>query len=448
MNGFKDIFLKCADILGGEAGLQRGGAFSEAMNLLEALGGQPDDVGEAVDPAQHENLRSLLALAARCDDLFSLDMPHAPGASFVGAKFCAQSFGINGHGSQVVGAAGRGLTFKQAFESCLGETAEYLSFIERDNDPIGEASRVADNYTPSVANWVAAGLGLQSVEELANLEHVEARSLGSETTKTFPVELVLRRPEHKRLSPRAAHSNGVAAGKTIADAVRSGILELIERDAMMLWWYGGNPANTISNGAAWGKEFLSFIAGCREGSGRVCWFLDISSDVPVPVIAAFSSHVDGSSVVGGFAANPDPRIAATRAFLEMCQMELAQQISCDKQSYLDDDQLSAQDRIWIERDRQLSIDNFPRLKRASTLESLSAHAPNGAERELAKVLDVAGFEAFVVDLTRPDIGIPTARIIIPALQGTDLTWKSERLLAAARKNDFELPIRPETVSPF
>lgn len=448
MNNVKETIRNCTDVLQGNYNSLSRTEISEAEQLLKALDYLPGVPDEVTDPITRENRLALLTLAARCDDLFSLDMPNAPGAFFFGAKFKTDAFDIDGHGLMPIGVAGRGLSFGQAFESCIGETAEYLSFIERKNDPLVVKSCSSAQYQKPMTDWIHSGLGIRSDEDLATFEKIEARSLHSEKTIALPLELVLRRSESKRKAVRTAHSNGVAAGVSLSTATTAGTLELIERDAMVLWWYGGNAAKSITNGAVWGTEFLSFVSTCRQGSSRDCWFLEITSDIPVPVIAAFSSRVDGSVVVGGFAADPDPLRAATRAFLEMCQMELAQQISTDKQSYLPAGQLSAQDRIWIERERQLSLENFPRLKKATTVEECAVQAQSVTSDNLAEAISVAGLEAFLVDLTRPEIGIPTVRVIVPGLQGTDRNWVSARLSAVARDNNLTLQVETKTMSPF
>ncbi|POF27928.1 YcaO-like family protein [Roseibium marinum] len=445
----KDLLQRSAALMEGQP--DSGDAGSEdARRFLDALGYLPGPDSRKPDPEEDANRRALMALACRCDDLFTLDMPHASGASFFGAKFSPAAFGISGFGSAPASAGGRGVSLREAFESCLGEAAEYLSFIERKDDPLTILSSAQPpSVTPGIPeDWLRGGLGVEPEESLGLYDLVGVRSLYTGEPVTLPLELVLRRPAHKRNGERAAHSNGVASGVTTSDAVRSGLLELIERDAMVLWWYGGQTPRTITNGAAWGEEFLSFITCCRPASSRNCWFLELTTDIQVPVFAALSSRVDGSQVVAGFAADQDSRRAAKRAFLEMCQMELAQQISADKPSYLPDDRLSDQDRIWIEREKQLSLDNFPRLKRAASVETLSAVARGGEATGPVEAVAQIGLEAFWVDLTRPEVDIATVRTLVPGLQATDASWVSTRLSEVARTNCIDLDTETGPVAPF
>jgi len=445
----KDLLQKSAALLERDPASADKGS-EEARRFLDALEYLPGADIPKPSPEMEANRRALIALAGRCDDLFTLSMPHAPGATFFGAKFHPSAFGISGFGSAPASAGGRGVSLKEAFESCLGETAEYLSFIERENDPLlAMSSSRPHSLPPGISeNWLRGGLDAGPEEDLARLDFVDARSLHTGELISLPLELVLRRPEHRRNGKRAAQSNGVASGVTMLDAVNSGLLELIERDAMVLWWYGGQTPRTITNGAAWGETFLGFTASCRPASSRDCWFLELTTDLQIPVIAALSSRVDGTQVVAGFAADRDSRRAAERAFLEMCQMELAQQISAEKPSYLSDDRLSQQDRIWIERERQLSLDNYPRLKQAASVEAVSDVPPDREAASPVEAIARGGLEAFWVDLTRPEIGIATARTLVPGLQATDPCWVSARLTEAARINCVELEAAKSAVAPF
>ena len=375
-------------------------------------------------------------------------MPDTPGAFFFGAKITPEAFGLTEHGSKATGAGGRGFSLGTAFESCMGETAEYLSFLERDNDQLATSSPVDVEFGSETLQWIKCGLGVELPEQLQALDCVISQSLNSNRKIPLPLELVLRRPLNRRWSSRPAHSNGVATSVTLQAAIRAALLEVIERDAMVLWWYGGDDPHAVLQGHHWGADFQDRIHACRRHSDRACWFLDITSDIGIPVIAAFSSKPDGSEVVGGFAADTDPRVAASRAFLEMCQMELAQKISSDKKTYLPDAQLSEQDRIWIERQAHLSLENRPRLKLAKSGGKEPPGLRSTHSTDPLEAISKAGFEAFFVDLTRSEINVPCARVLIPGLQPTDPTWRTDRLSATAARNSFEIGKVQERISPF
>lgn len=430
----KDLFEACI------AGLDSPGAPAAqhhgAPELLRALGyaRAPGDEAEPLDEAQLQNRRALLRLASRFDDIFSLPLPHAPGSSFFGALVAPRALGVLGHGPNASGVGGRGITMGGAFESCVGEAAEYLSFIEWDQDDRITGLTEDHGLTPDELTWALTGIGLGSEAPVSRRDWIAASALGDGRRVRFPSELVLRRPAPRRTGTRAAESNGVGAGPTYEDAVRSGLLEAVERDAVGLWWFGGEPARNLSPDVKNASRFRAFLHAVRDDTARRVWFLDLTNDLAVPVIAALSSEPDGAAVIAGFSADPDPRTAAQGALLELCQMELAQQISLYKWREMPEDKLQDMDRVWIERFQSLSLGNSPKLGQSTGGDKLRAAPPGSSIQEITAHLEGMGFTPYAADLTRSEVGIPVARVLVPGLQSAKPDWVSSRLRDAARAN--------------
>ena len=411
-----------------------------APDLLEALGYLPERDGSAedLDETRNRNRHALIRLASQFEDIFSMPLPHAPGAAFFGALVAPRSFGILGHGPDPSGVGGRGTTLREAFESCIGEAAEYLSFIEWDEDERIGRDGGDHGLSPDEVKWALAGMGLASNEDFPAHDWVGAYALHDERRVRFPSELVLRRPLHLRKGGRAAESNGVGAGATFDDAVRSGLLEAVERDAIALWWFGGRPAGKLAASVEASSAFQTFLHATRGDGGRSVWFLDLTNDLGIPVVAALSAETDGSAAVAGFSAHPDPLAAARGALLELCQMELAQQISLYKWREMPEAALKDMDRIWIERFDSLSLDNHPRLGPAAQVNEVRTAALGSSTQDITAHLKSAGFEPYAVDLTRPQINLPVARILVPGLQSAKPDWLSTRLIDAARANGMDM----------
>lgn len=412
-----------------------------AIDLLLTLGYcQPTgrDPPHDIEPADHhgrDNCLSLLALAARLDRTFRLPMRHAPGACFIGAMVSPERLAIAGH--PATGVGGRGLDIRQAFESCVGEAAEYLSFIARGDEATG--GRENDGLARDELDWAVAGLGLESERRLADLDWLAARCLGEDRRVRFPAELVLRRPAGLRKAPREAESTGVGAGSTRDAATLSGLLEVIERDAIGLWWHGGAPARPAGTDLTDDPEFGRFMAGLRGDSDRVWRLLDITTDLGVPTFAALSAERDGRVVVAGFSTRLDAREAARGAILEMCQMELAQDLALAKLARQGEETLGRQDRLWIARARDLSLETTPQLQAENLPRTCIRFPPDGHPlAALVERLRDRSFHAYSVDLTRPDPGIPVVRVIVPGLQSAKPDWITPRLAAAAEANDQPL----------
>ncbi|MEM1048227.1 MAG: YcaO-like family protein [Pseudomonadota bacterium] len=427
------LFLQCRDFLAGiapdldEAGRQ----FLETVNYL------PDETaaGNAIPEPVSRNRQALLSLAATFSRAFRLPLPHAPGAAFFGAMGMPSALGITGYGNDAVGFAGRGMTFGQAFESCVGEAAEYFSFIERDIDPLlTPPERLA---APGDADlcWAFDGIGIDPGTSTADLTWVAAMPLDGEPggAVRFPSELVLRRPAGRRVGKRPAESTGVGAGPTLDAALYSGLMECIERDAIALWWYGGNNAARVCDTALQRIGFTRYAEHVRAGSNRPFWFLDLTTDLDLPVIAALSSTVDGHSVVTGFCARVDIRHAVLGAFLEMCQMELAQQISRAKLEQRGPEAMQAQYWTWIERFKSFSCDAYPHFLGQESLDPFTSEGVDDPMTTAVERLRVHGLRAYWVDLTRPEVGVACARVLVPGLQSPKPDWISERLKAAAAR---------------
>src|SRR5262249_3912650 len=87
-----------------------------------------------------------------------------------------------------------------------------------------------------------------------------------------------------------ADSNGCAAGSCREEAILQGFFELVERDALALWWYSRAPRPEV--------RLDSFRQPCltalRQGLarlGRAVWVLDITTDLGIPAFVALSREV-------------------------------------------------------------------------------------------------------------------------------------------------------------
>ena len=131
--------------------------FLLALNYLEH-----DETCRGLVPATlnlstSENRHALLKLASKMNRAFQLPSPHAPGATFFGGTMAAVTFGLAAHGHGSASAGGRGTTFRAAFEGCLGEVAEYISFLQRDNDPLIATGPDHRSDCTTLGQWAVLG---------------------------------------------------------------------------------------------------------------------------------------------------------------------------------------------------------------------------------------------------------------------------------------------------
>ena len=242
---------------------------------------QLDYRGDRPESARHRS--ALLHAAARFRRIFALRAPDAPNLVVLGAEVEPAEFGL---GNGPVGhVAGTGLNFPQAFEACVGEGVEYASQFATGDDPIAlvaEDEALAGASTAWRELWQRLA-PYRRRDRRHPTAWTNAASLADGEPVRVPVDLCFRRAVDVRdLDPPWPLSTGMGAGIDPLDATLHGLLELVERDAVALWWRGGRPARIVSDASGSAK-----IEHLRGGpTRRRSWLLDITSDVGVPVVVA------------------------------------------------------------------------------------------------------------------------------------------------------------------
>ncbi|MGW7290958.1 YcaO-like family protein [Streptomyces xiamenensis] len=114
-----------------------------------------------------------------------------------------------------------------------------------------------------------------------------------------------------RSLPRTHHLNyaGIAAGQGFDDAVERGLLEIVERDALELWWHLDGPARGIDPAGVPG------LADDLAGSGLDVHLIEMPSEF-APCVGALVHDRRLGLYAAGFACKYDPAEAARKAVLE------------------------------------------------------------------------------------------------------------------------------------
>lgn len=231
-------------------------------------------------------------------------------------------------------------------------------------------------------------------------------------------------------------SNGNAAGSSLEDAVLQGLLEIVERDAVALWWYNRTPVPAVDLDAfhdPWTEELREVYAEL----GREVWVLDVTSDLGIPAMVAASRRVDQrpEEIMFGFGAHLDPRLALRRALTELNQlMPVLINVGSDGR-YGTDDQDAV--RWW----RDATVANQPYLlpdvgdrpRVPSDYRYTLNHDLFDDVTEIRNKLESLGMEMLVLDQTRPDIGLPVVKVIVPGMRHFWARFAPGRL--------FDVPVR-------
>ncbi|TRZ75788.1 MAG: hypothetical protein D4R93_04405 [Deltaproteobacteria bacterium] len=211
------------------------------------------------------------------------------------------------------------------------------------------------------------------------------------------------------------HTNGIAAGNTMEEAVVHGLAELIERDAWSLARYERNYSDALFIEDEPANQFIINIFERIENANIEIVAKDITSDIGVPVIAAFSRDLVYQTMkpIDGFGAHLDPRVAMVRSLLEIVTtralfiQKFGIEGMCEPvTAYLGDQERNDDPRFYAYnqkglRDIEVSYGNDILLDVRTIIGKLQAR---GLDRVIA------------VDLTRTDTDIPTVRMIVPGLE--------------------------------
>jgi ribosomal protein S12 methylthiotransferase accessory factor len=217
-----------------------------------------------------------------------------------------------------------------------------------------------------------------------------------------------------------ACSNGCAAGNTLEEAILQGFLELVERDAVALWWYNRarRPGVDLDT---FGEPYLDRLRAFLHEHGRDFWVLDLTSDLGIPVYSSITRRLDGPAeqIMPGFGAHLDPKVALLRAVTEMNQM-LSSPLLGLPENGPEKEPVDPETAHWL---TTATIANQPYLLPADgPSRTAASHTPiwtdDVADDVLAcqALVERAGMEMLVLDQTRPEVGLPVAKVIVPGLR--------------------------------
>ena len=341
-------------------------------------------------------------------------------------------------------AAGKGSTYRQSEASALCEAVErYCGGLHgdeivcrkrfRDFSCISESEAIHPNDVQLFSDRQ-----LDDADRINALEHpynfiperfdpdestdwTPAWSFTEERHKYLPTSL-LYATSIKQRGPRGlkADSNGCAAGNTLEEAILQGFFELVERDAFAVWWYNYIPRPGVDLDS-FGDTYLAQAEDYYRNLGRDLRVLDITHDLGIPVFVAVSRRVDNvkEDIIYGAGAHLDANVALLRAICELNQFLgwLGTSTEQGPNSDINEpmclkwfDQGRLEDHPWMEADptMALRISTDYTTPRTVDLRDDIEHC--------RKLVEEKGMELLALDQTRPDIGMPVARVIVPGMR--------------------------------
>ena len=339
-------------------------------------------------------------------------------------------------------SAGKGSTREQSRVSALCEAVERYSGARQgdeirvrrrvveflgDEDAIhpNEAQLFSDRQLDDAESINAKGHPYNIVpprlDPDAEIDWTPVWSLTQRRHRYFPTSMLYSMaPEQRGPMDLIADSNGCAAGNTLEEAILQGFYELTERDAFAIWWYNRLQVPGVDL-ESFDDEYLAAAPNYYARCGREVWMLDITSDIRIPTFVALSRRTNAQSedIIYGAGTHADARVAALRAVCELnqCLSWLPRPGQADGRPMIDDPLA-----LWWWKTAHLAECGW--LAPATTephrtagdypaIETVDARDDVEVCRALVEAL---GMEFLVLDQTRPDIGMPVARVIVPGMR--------------------------------
>lgn len=257
------------------------------------------------------------------------------------------------------------------------------------------------------------------------LDWSEVVEISSGEPRLLPVELLCS-PAYGPLCT-GVETNGLASGNTFTEAALHGLYELIERHAVSL-----DTFYLMNHDEAWSaprdlavvdREGLPADAArwltVLDDAGLRTVIRDLTTDLPVPVYVVtildrgFAGHEGVGVTFAGFGADLDPRRAVVRAITEAVQSHTGTFLGA-RDSFEGTRRIPEPSSMLRRRLASLYARPTARIRERTTtstdlLEDL---------RHVVSLIEQAGLgPCMVADLTRPSLGVPVVRVVVPGLAG-------------------------------
>jgi len=330
-------------------------------------------------------------------------------------------------------AAGVDHDWDRAFMKALGEGLErYCAGVYRRSEFTVAPERTRSNPV-SPSRFVRPG-GWTVPDADTPIPWVRGTDLAAGESVSLPAAFVHHPPPNERYKP--AITTGLGLGSSGAEALLSGLYEVVERDATMLAWYSSFEPLELDVAS---EAYDALRRRARAEDLSVTTLL-VTQDVDIPAVAAaVRREGEWPRFAAGSAASLDPAAAARSALAEALQnwMELRSmgpEAAAEESGAIGD---YAADPG--------PTGGFLDADAAVPADTVGPASPPTGEAELDAVLDrvtAAGLDAYAARTTTRDVaslGFEAVRVLVPAAQPLfqGEAFFGERARTAPRDLGFE-----------
>lgn len=228
-----------------------------------------------------------------------------------------------------------------------------------------------------------------------------------------------------------ADSNGLAAGNSIEDACVRAFLELVERDAVAIWWYNRLARPRLQPGDL-REPLVTAYSNWSQSRGRPLRLYDLTHDLEIPVVAAVAADASGGSIALGFGAGASTAEAARHAVGELAQFEHNIASIMDRVPATDPHEPTAEAQALLHWYRTARTTDHPHLAGDAVAVPRAVAAPHNLEQCHA-LCARHDLRFLALDLTRAALGIPVVRVVVPGLRPLWARFAPGRL--------YDVPVR-------
>lgn len=234
-------------------------------------------------------------------------------------------------------------------------------------------------------------------------------------------------------------SSGAAVGRTWEDAVMSGLVEVIERDAVLAVWHGSMTVPEIDVDSINDRTYQAMLRHLRR-QGLVIRAFYCPLSVGVPAVIAVCMDTERTFLCVGAAAAPDPYVAVRKALREVMadypQSRLLASTRLSDAAAVRADGSGAAHRLSVTASELIDAAAFLLLLRKELLRvSDIPGCPRLSLVELVERLKAHGFYGYVVDFTQSYhqmVGLSAVKVIVPGLLPLEYIGQLTRALHMPR----------------
>jgi ribosomal protein S12 methylthiotransferase accessory factor len=318
---------------------------------------------------------------------------------------------------EIIEDCGKGPTECQARASAIFESAErYSGETFKDKNLVkGTYSELKEKHDLMTITYLARGERRQKAESTV-LGWSEGYDLLNDNSVLVPLDCI----KFPYLSAFYTPSTtGLAAGKTMKDAVLHGIFEVIEHDTLSIYTNNSMPGKEIALDQAEDEHILD-VYNKITAAGIKMTVKYLPNDTHIPVVLALFDHIPQMPGVksAGVGCHLDPYVATMRALTEAAQSANFWDLNLKRV----DEQFTEEKRDIKRPPLYFKSSQGPAKRplrvRLEDIDNRSESSVTGNTKKVLDGMKTSSSRVIALDITSESIGIPAVKILIPDFEDT------------------------------